>query len=730
MGIDRANTGNVAQAAMLVDVATRLRHPRIDRIVASFREHHVSVMRAVLLGLTTVWTAYWTTTTTQPAMLQDARETFPMAVALFVASIVWMLLVRAAWLRDSSRADAIGVVANFVGVGVLLKLGFMLVITLTAVLPFLSVAVGARYGRRPFYASIVASLVILAVSAPSGYWISRPAYAVYALTLVIILPLMIFRMMDALREVSVEAIASREAQHRFISMMSHEMRTPLNTVIHSAALIDTDAMTEDQRRLVTLLASNANALLHRVNAVLDVASFNGGRLTLRHQSFGFDEVLDTVRDVCRSHAVDKDITLTFSCDPAVDGIFKGDPGRIEQVLSNLVSNAVKFTPTGGRVHVAIGLAPSPVGVGESILCTVTDTGIGIADEDKARIFRPFHQVSGGAARTNDGVGLGLYIVRSVSDQMHGSLDVADRPGGGSVFSWRFPLARAPVGARPSSELSVIDRLDEHRTRVPPLNCMVVDDHAANREIIGRILERAGHTATFCADGDEAMEHLGNRSFDVIFMDLHMPGGSGWDVIRRIEEAAGSAQSPPIVMLSADSSQEAIRLAFKGGARAYLTKPIPTPRLLDVLESIAEDRRLEQFARNWQPAIDPPVPGDPHRAPLDDMRALVSPKELREFVDLCDDAMRTHGKALRDALSRGEYPDASEALHALKNVVGNLGAPGGTRVCDDLAVLIDAGGSMSAAIVELDGLLRSAHRYVEDQRLNLHEAHRHSAWAGS
>ncbi|WP_165973572.1 ATP-binding protein [Luteibacter rhizovicinus] len=715
----------MAESALLVDVATRLRHPRIDRIVASFREHHVSVMRAVLLGLTTIWTAYWLNGSQLP-MKADAHSAFPLAMALFVLSVVWMLCIRAAWLRDSTRVDAVGVIANFVMTGALLKAGFMLVITLSAVLPFLSVAVGARYGRRPFIASIGASLIILGVSAPAGYWISRPAYALYALALVIILPITIFRMMDALRVVSVEAIASREAQHRFISMMSHEMRTPLNTVIHSAALIDTGAMAEDQRRLVALLASNANALLHRVNAVLDVASFNGGRLTLRHQSFTFDEVLATVRDVCRSHAVEKNISLSLVCAPVANGVFKGDPGRIEQVLSNLVSNAVKFTPTGGRVEVAITLSASPGGMGDSILCTVADTGVGIADEDKARIFRPFHQVSGGAARTNDGVGLGLYIVRSVSDQMNGALDVADRAGGGSIFSWRFPLVRAPVGTKASSELSVADRLDEHRARVPALECLVVDDNASNCEIIGRILHRAGHIATFSTNGNQAVECIAAHSFDVVFMDLHMPGGSGWDVIRRIEHAASASRMPPIVMLSADSSQDAIRMAFKGGARAYLTKPIPTARLLDVLESIAEERRLERFSRTWQPAIDPPVGRRGDAVPLEDMRELVSPRELRQFVDLCDDAMRTHGKSLRDALTRGEYPDASEALHSLKNVVGNLGVPGATRVCDDLGVLIDAGTGMAGAIFELDSLLRSAHRFVEEQRLRLNEASRADA----
>lgn len=714
MKIDRGG-GNRTDPVMLSEAAERLRNPRIDRIVASFREYRVSLMRSVILGFILVWTAAWLH---GPApMAAEAHRVFPIAAGLFVAATLWMLCVRAARrLRRRSLIDAIGAAANYLIVAVLLKAAFMLVIALTAVLPFLSVAVGMRYSRRAFALSVAASVAVLAISAPDGYWLSRPAYALYALALVIALPMTLYRLMDALREVSAEALASREAQHRFISMMSHEMRTPLGTVIHSASLIDTGVMNEDQRRLVTLLESNANALLHRVNAVLDVASFAGGRFSLRHQPFSFDEVLDTVGAICRPLAAEKRIAFTLARDASVEGVFNGDPGRIEQVLSNLVSNAVKFTPPGGSVEVRIELVDG-IGERESIVaCTVTDTGIGIADADKARVFDPFHQLSAGEGRRQEGVGLGLYIVRNVSEQMGGHLDIADNPLGGTVFSWRFPMARAATGVRSIANMPLVELLDEHRGRVASQRCLVVDDNAANREIVGRILERAGHLATFCASGDEALATLASRTFDMIFMDLHMPGSSGWDVLGRIDSARRNGDVPPIVMLSADSSHDAVRIAFKAGARAYLTKPIAAQRLLDVIESVAGERVLESAARSWQSAV-PEVSStaDRESSPLDDMRALASAEEFAAFVALCAHATEAQVETLRQAMLTRDVAAASEAIHALRNVLGNLGLPGGSRVCDDLTVLVDAGGDLRAAHAELDALANSVRSFADRQR---------------
>jgi two-component system sensor histidine kinase RpfC len=199
------------------------------------------------------------------------------------------------------------------------------------------------------------------------------------------------------------------------------------------------------------------------------------------------------------------------------------------------------------------------------------------------------------------------------------------------------------------------------------------------------------------------------------MDLHMPGSSGWDVLGRIEVLRRTQAVPPIVMLSADSSQDAVRIAFKAGARAYLTKPIAAQRLLDIIETIAAERSLATAAKAWQPELPGIEPRHGGTTPLDEMRVLASPSEFASFLDLCSTASDGHVDALRDAMLEGDIAAASESLHALRNVLGNLGVPGANRVCDDLAVLIDAGGDMRPAVAELDTLCRSVGHYVTMQR---------------
>jgi two-component system sensor histidine kinase RpfC len=311
--------------------------------------------------------------------------------------------------------------------------------------------------------------------------------------------------------------------------------------------------------------------------------------------------------------------------------------------------------------------------------------------------------------------------------MQGGLDVTDNPLGGAVFTWRFPLPRAAAGARSVADTPLVELLDEHRARVESQRCLVVDDNAANREIVGRILERAGHEAIFSASGDEALERLAANEFDLIFMDLHMPGSSGWDVLGRIDVIRRTESVPPIVMLSADSSHDAVRIAFKAGARAYLTKPIAAQRLLDVIESIAAERRLEETARGWQqPLVDGAADRRAVATPLDEMQALTSPEEYMGFIDLCSHAAENHLASLRNAVLSRDIATAAECIHALRNVLGNLGVPGASRVCDDLSVLIDAGGDMRAAVVELDALGRSVRRFVDARRQGV----RSSADAGA
>lgn len=261
----------------------------------------------------------------------------------------------------------------------------------------------------------------------------------------------------------------------------------------------------------------------------------------------------------------------------------GDEGRIEQVISNLVINAIKFTPAGGTVDLLIDA--TLVQERWSIAVTVTDTGIGVPDDQKAYIFTPFTQLSTGFSRAEGGVGLGLYIALSVSDAMGGSLTVSDNPTGGSIFRWIFELPGAAAG---SNTLALRDALARHAQSVPSLHCLVFEDMDTNRLVIGNLLTRAGHRVSFQVDGTDTVQRIREAAPDLVFLDLHMPGTSGWDALREARDAMSAL--PPIIVLTADTRTDSMRDASAAGVAGYLPKPINAHELLALLAQHASHAR--------------------------------------------------------------------------------------------------------------------------------------------
>jgi two-component system sensor histidine kinase RpfC len=529
----------------------------------------------IIQAIVVIWSGGWLFGP-QPVLVRDAQAVFPVAVGLLVFALGWMVLVRKRVIPAANWLDAAGFAMNLLFIGIQIKLAFILLIPLNAFLPFITIAAVARYGKRAIRPVLIATFVLLIVTAPSGYWLSRPAYFLYAVALTIVLPLMVARMVTAMQEVAFQALASRDAQSRFISTMSHELRTPLNALINCSQLIETDRMPAAQQELMNAVAVNAMALRHRVNEVLDVASIDGGGLDLRLRSCSLQNILETVRAVTAPAAAAKGVSLTFRLDAPETVFLVGDEGRIEQVITNLVTNAIKFTPSGGLVDLLIEARLQASDWRVSI--TVTDTGIGIPDEKKEAIFSPFLQLSSGSNRTEGGVGLGLYVARSVSELMNGNLTIRDNPSGGSIFNWTF-TAKAAADSGISVNLKQL--LATHREAVKPIHCLVFEDLDTNRLVIGNLLERAGHRVTFYNDGFDAVARIRDAQPHIVFLDLHMPEKSGWSVLRDIKPEIDSL--PPIVVLTADMRTESIRGALELGVAGYLPKPINAHELLNAIQ---------------------------------------------------------------------------------------------------------------------------------------------------
>lgn len=572
----------------LFEAARRLGNDRIIRVLDSFREERAAFARVVLTAIVLVWVYFWRTGP-QPLLVQEANAVFPWTLGIFIASTLWYAVLRGGIVKPAPWMDAGGVVANLIFIAIQLKLAFILLITLNALLPFISIAVGARFSKRAFLASLIATFAILIATAPGGYWLSRPAYALYAITLTIGLPLVIARILNALRDATIESIQARDAQSRFISTMSHELRTPLNSLTNSAILIDVQHLAPDQQVLMQSVTYNANALLHRVNEVIDVAGIERGRMRLHEESFRILHIVRTVQAVCSVPAKETGVRFTVEMGEGSAINLVGDGGRIEQAITNLVSNAIKFTPSGGEVKLEIARLASQNPHMARIMFRVTDTGIGIPDEKKPEIFAPFHQVSDGPTRRYGGIGLGLHIVRSISDLMGGELSVTDNPRGGTIFTWTLDLKLSCDQAAAVTQ-TVHEALQQHRETHDQLNCVVFEDAMSNQLVIQRILELAGHKVTFHETGDDALEKI--QGADLVFLDLHMPGKSGYDVLEQLDRAGAGVDLPPLIITSADTTATALDTARSEVVSGLLSKPLSPMKLLDMIDKVVASREAQ------------------------------------------------------------------------------------------------------------------------------------------
>lgn len=671
----------------LLEAAEQLGTERVDRVVAPFRERRVSVKRTVLLGAVLAWSFAWTKGH-QPVLVAEATAVLPIAGSFFVLSLLWLVWLRATSRNDSTLLDVCGTVANFAGLGVLLTLAPILLTSLAALLPLMCIAIGARYGTLAFHGSLVLTVFIVALIPPPGYWMSRPAYAVYALALVVGVPLAVSRVLTALREISEQAVESRNSQKRFLATMSHELRTPLNALLNSAALIDTKELSPNNNALFESILQTSGALLNRVQEVLDTVAVDEQRLALAAKPFSLRAVLDVVGAVASPQAARKGVSLTIAHGDDRRR-FVGDAGRIEQVLTNLVSNAIQFTPSGGTVSLTHKMQRETSGLLRATF-SISDTGCGVINAEKSKIFDPFFQSK---SNTGDhgGVGLGLSIAKAIVHQMGGTIAVEDTPGGGATFSFSVPLPQAEDDGSESNGVSAGDAIDWHKRNVPSMNCLVIDDNGANRQVTSLILSAAGHTIEAAPDGTTGLSLLRTKPFDVAFLDIHMPDISGWDVFEQIRTNPGLSTNVRVVLLTAVNDVESIDRAARLGVTTFLAKPIYPQTLLECVKTLSGSRGVSTSS--------PEQP--PRRSALSEFRSIASPEIYQLHVfNLIAEINEDMGN-LRVALANASASILSETLHRLINSFSNADSPAAAALCVKMKSELTPWSSFAEHAQELD-----------------------------
>lgn len=380
------------------------------------------------------------------------------------------------------------------------------------------------------------------------------------------------------RRAEAELVAAREAaveasrlKTQFLANISHEIRTPLNGILGVTQLLRTMPLSQDAAEYLDVLQSSGDGLLAIVNDVLDLSKIEANRLELEPVTFDFEELVRSATRVFEPAARRKGIELIVDIDPELRGPARGDPTRIGQIVTNLVSNAVKFTDEG-RVRVTARRADA-----DGAVLAVSDTGPGLAADQHERIFDAFTQVRVDPTRRYGGTGLGLTITRRLARLMGGDVRVSSTPGAGSVFEVTLPLPStlAPVPLGP-----VLSRPSPPPRR---LHVLIAEDDELNARMTHALLEKLGHRVQVVRDGQAAVEVLQRGEFDLVLMDVSMPVMDGLTATRTIRAAErGTERHLSIVALTANAMKGDDLVCLSAGMDAYLPKPVTVEALRDML----------------------------------------------------------------------------------------------------------------------------------------------------
>jgi PAS domain S-box-containing protein len=384
---------------------------------------------------------------------------------------------------------------------------------------------------------------------------------------------------DALKQ----ARSGEKAKARFVAVMSHEMRTPLNGLIGSMNLLQETPLSENQKELLRIMQSTGRVLLDHVNAVLDISRAEAGEIQPASEAFDLDQLVEDC--VANQTGLARQAGNILSHTPLSGrlGRVQGDPGRLRQILLNLIGNAVKFTRDGKiTVETERLTTRSAGGQPDMVEFRIIDTGIGIPAEEQDRIFEDFHTIDGSYRRQAEGTGLGLGIVRRLTKALGGSVGVESEPGEGSVFWLRLPL---PILAPPAATTlppPSAKALPGPAPAPAPLDILVVEDNDINRLLLRLMLENAGHRVTEACDGIEGVAKAAARAFDVILTDISMPGMDGIEATRAIRAGDGPNRQARIIALTAHALPEERDRFLEAGMDMVLTKPVPRDMLIAAL----------------------------------------------------------------------------------------------------------------------------------------------------
>ncbi|MFX3657681.1 MAG: protein kinase domain-containing protein [bacterium] len=494
------------------------------------------------------------------------------------------------------------------------------------------------------------------------------------------------------------AEAATQAKSAFLANMSHEIRTPMNAIIGFSKLALDTSLDRKQHEYLTSIRNAAESLLTLVNDILDFSKIEAGKLTLEVRPFKLADTLQEVRRLFRTELRRRKLTFTIDDGTAqhaefpVDGVLVGDAMRLQQVLVNLVGNAVKFTEKG-EIRLTARVAEL-VGTSVVLAIEVADTGIGISEEHQQRLFESFEQAESSTTRRFGGTGLGLTICRRLVEVMGGDIEVDSEVGSGSTFRFTVRLTLATGQAALPSQAP---RRERNASVLEGRHILVAEDNPINQQLATEFLQRAGARVDIAENGRAAVDRATAHDYDAVLMDIHMPVLDGLEATRILRE---QQLTVPVVAVSADALSSRQASALEAGCDAYVTKPIDFDELLGVMTRLLPERGAPNLRRRASdlssmalppPSVVPPTkPPVPVPQPLDvtslrmqrvpgiDIGLAIKAHNgnVRLMIKLMGDFGRYYGDAgarMRRMVADGLRDEAERLAHNLHGVAGSFGA---------------------------------------------------------
>lgn len=482
------------------------------------------------------------------------------------------------------------------------------------------------------------------------------------------------RMAEDLESAYQGAASGNRAKSQFMATMGHEIRTPLNAILGTVELMELTPTDPEVSRNLKTIQKSGEALLDIINEILDFAKIEHGSLELETRDVDILACAEGAVEMIRGRAMDRGNAVVLDMPPTLDvPHVRTDATRLRQVIMNLMSNSVKFTKSG---TVTLAMRELSEGGRLTLRVEVRDTGIGIDETGKAKLFLPFSQVDASIARKYGGTGLGLTICKEIVELLGGRIGVESVIGCGSTFWFEIPVERG----RPPPEPKAIN--PETQIRLPRLSILVVEDNAVNLHVATKFLAHLGQVADTAENGAIAVAMAAGTKYDLILMDMQMPVMDGIEATSRIRVGAGMSSRAPIVAMTANASDDDMRRCLEAGMDGFQSKPVSVDKLREVIRKVAISKDVDgglPFPLDRSLEVHQPASLLSSELDLSDFKKrraeLVDVLGEEDFAELVACFFADARAALTEldiSLARHDAALTDRVLHTIKGAAGNVG----------------------------------------------------------